>query len=414
MQRCTYLCGVMLFFTYLLTGMQPDALAPSPRKQKVLILSCKGGNGHKTAAAIVKEILEPSYTTTTVYPIETTLHALDPVARLTGDRIDGEEIYDMLLNNGYTRFIDIFTKKPTQLIMSANFNRMQRRFKKLFLAEKPDVIVSVAPWFNGAAAAAAAEQHIPYICTALDFNLKMWLHDLARMQHPAFALTIAEKTPLIENQITRYGVNPAQIHAVGPLANKSFYNIKDGTIVRNILHTAWNIPIDKPLVLVMMGGAGSKHQLKRITTTLIKANLPAHLAICVGRDPATGKKLRKLPTNGSQTTFTVIDFTKNVHLLMQAADVMIGRGGGVTCLELLVTKLPVIFDCSIPCMSWERTNIEHFIARGYGSAFTSFDQLPELVSKHLGKRSAAPTPENSFPQKLLALIDQLKQQASVI
>lgn len=407
MKRCTVFRSIIFVLTCWVTMQATIIETP---KQKVLILSCKGGNGHKKAAEIVNEILAPHYTTKTVYPFSGPLKKLDFMRTLSIGFLDGEDMYNVLLNRGYTRTIDLFTKMPTKLIMSLNFHRMKRCFTQFFLDEQPDVIVSVAPWFNAAAAAAAAKLHIPYLCTALDFDLKMWLHDFDRMQHPAFALTIAEKTPHIAEQIATYKVDPTQIHAVGPFAKNAFYTLKDRPTVRSILNDLWHFPADKPVVMVMMGGAGSQQQLQRITTTLIKADLPVHLAVCVGRDAATGRKLRTIDTKKSRTSLSVIDFTNNVPALMQVADVIIARGGGVTCLELLVTKLPVIFDQTVACMSWERVNIEHFVAQGYGTAFTSFDQLPELVTQQLGKRTLNPVPDNSFPQKLLDLITTLKQQ----
>ena len=356
------------------------------------------------ATQILTEALGDSYDIKVVLPIEAILGDLDPVKTITMGRCDGEGFYNILLQKGYNRCLNAMIKwqMGTQFFLS--HGRLQRRFRRLFAKERPDMVISVMPLINSEAADMAAELKIPFLCTTLDGNLALWLNDMENCVNKNVHFTVLALTANVEKQLQSAGINKDNVHVVGPLAKKEFFEEKDATAIRK----AWNFPAEKPIVMIMMGGQGVASQLKKCAKALIDADLDVHLAICVGRNQEAARQVQRLSSRCKRTSLTVIPFTNKVSDLMHVADLFISKPGGQTCAEAIAMGLPMLLDKTHTWLFLERRNIDWLTPKHLGSYFKRYSELPELVKSHLGTRdrslSLKTPPHDALKSLVLSLL----------
>ena len=66
-------------------------------------------------------------------------------------------------------------------------------------------------------------------------------------------------------------------------------------------------------------------------------------------------------------------YTKNVSKLMDVADLLITKPGGMTCTEAMVKGIPMLFMAPLP--GQEEENCDYFVSLGYGQIIHCTDML---------------------------------------
>lgn len=151
------------------------------------------------------------------------------------------------------------------------------------------------------------------------------------------------------------------------------YNIKNDTIVdssiplRKQIYESYdsgtarrffNIPKDKHHILVMFGSIGSS-SMKRIIRQFESADIPnCHISVICGNE----KKLRKkLAMKCRDMTFVnILGFISDISIIMDSADIVVTKSGGISLTELAVKKKPaVLFRIVDGC---EKENTDFFFS----------------------------------------------------
>jgi len=115
-----------------------------------------------------------------------------------------------------------------------------------------------------------------------------------------------------------------------------------------------------PAVLVLNGGLGVGPALDLIRA--FEADPPpCQLFIVTGRNPRIEAKARMVAAQVSVPT-TVYGFVENIHELMDAADLVISKPGGLTMAEALAKGRPVMLMNPIP--GQEQRNGEYLLEAG--------------------------------------------------
>jgi len=372
-------------------GLPQPPLPPQPRKQKILIFNCKGGYGHMAACTTLKNVLT-DYDVQIIIPLEDTLGSIDIFKNITFGKVSCEEFYNACLQNNWIRTINLLFWNGGPWITSLNSNRIQRRFYKLFQKEKPDLIISVMPIINYAASQAAAQCNIPYLCITLDADLKLWLIDLEKNKYPHVTFTASILTSHITKQLERKKIPTKSIKEVGFTLRSDFFQPKDTDKIKD----EWKVPAGKPIIMMMMGGAGST-QILRFTRQLAKLDIPAHLLVCVGRNDGMIPKLKRIKLNPN-ISMTTVGFTTKVADLMAISNLFICKPGPNQCNEAMHSGLPILIDQTIPCLVWERATIDLVKTYGKGDIVKKLRKLNPLVKKYLAQK----TPRFKHP-KLTAM-----------
>jgi UDP-N-acetylglucosamine:LPS N-acetylglucosamine transferase len=174
-----------------------------------------------------------------------------------------------------------------------------------------------------------------------------------------------------------------------------------------------------PTAMVLFGGHGSKIMLY-LTERLNTAGLPLQLILICGRNEELAAKFRAKKWN---MPVHVVGFTKEVHKLMRAADLLIGKPGPGSIAEAMVRKLPVLIECNAWTLPQERYNAEWVTERRVGIVLSSFREIVEGVRQILEPARFAEFRKNvaaldnraifEIPEMLAMLLGELGETAEL-
>ncbi|MBU1084188.1 MAG: hypothetical protein KKG84_03740, partial [Candidatus Omnitrophica bacterium] len=86
------------------------------------------------------------------------------------------------------------------------------------------------------------------------------------------------------------------------------------------------------------------------------------LLVVTGSNKKLYSRLKKIQKQTVGSALTVFPFVENINELMDAADVIITKAGGMTVAESLVKALPMVIMNPIP--GHERMNTDHLVSKG--------------------------------------------------
>ena len=157
-------------------------------------------------------------------------------------------------------------------------------------------------------------------------------------------------------QCLAFGIEPERVHATGIPIHTDFFVKHDKKQLREQL----GLDPDLPVILLMGGGLG----MGPLDTLLEILGSCSYQLICVaGANAALQEKLEKL-AQGISCRVKIYGFVDNIHQLMAASDLMVGKAGGLACAEAMALGLPMFIVDPLP--GQEERNTEFMTAAGAG------------------------------------------------
>lgn len=120
------------------------------------------------------------------------------------------------------------------------------------------------------------------------------------------------------------------------------------------------LPVHLPTVLAMSGGFGLG-PLTQITQSFAQANRPISLVVIAGRSQALQQKCEKI-VRRSRLPAKIYGHVDCVDELIDAADIVITKPGGLSSSEILVKGKPMVLVAPIP--GQEQRNCEYLLEHG--------------------------------------------------
>lgn len=228
----------------------------------------------------------------------------------------------------------------------------RERLRDLFIAYRPDVIVSVHPLLNHAALRARADAHmedVPIVTVITDLGKvhESWLTPQSD------AVTVAARE-VYDRALSR-GISPQRLALLGHPIHPRFDDVK-GT--RAELRTQLGLPHDAFVVMLMAGGEGGG-KLLATALALARARLSIYLVVVCGRNETLRQRLADA-AGTLPTPMQVLGFTEKVPEYMRAVDLLVTKAGPGTIAEANAAQLPVVVYDYIP--GQERGNVD-FVRR---------------------------------------------------
>jgi processive 1,2-diacylglycerol beta-glucosyltransferase len=158
------------------------------------------------------------------------------------------------------------------------------------------------------------------------------------------------------------GIAPPAITVSGIPTHPVFAEHKD----RLAMRAKHGLRPDLPAVLISAGGFGVGNA-KRIVESLLNSGIRAQIAAVCGKSAALRSSIEKLAEGRGQDALPAVKavgFTTEMDELMTAADVMIGKPGGLTTAESLIKGLAWVVVNPIP--GQEERNAIHLLEEGVG------------------------------------------------
>lgn len=365
-------------------------------RPNVLVFSSLGGGGHLSAWHAIRASLERDYAIKRIDPFDTLLRSLDPIRRLSGDRLSGEGFYNFCMRRGWFGVASTLASRYGAPAMIRRAAEIERILFPYLDAQTPGFLISVIPFLNGILLRYARQRAVPLVVLPVDLDTRHYLvgldrvafdgtgpdesvppwdgHDAGKAARPGrgFLYALPFEDPAIR-AIVAPVIPDRFVRVMGFPVRPDFLEPKN----RAQLRAAYGFPESVPVVMMLMGAVGSA-RLGSWARAVAGAGVPLHLVLCAGRNERLSDELEHMPLPAIVTR-TVVGFTHRISDLMAASDLLLTKPGPSTIAEALTLRLPMMLDASGSVLAWERLGVEFVRRRGFGTAISSRADVGPLV-----------------------------------
>ncbi len=261
------------------------------------------------------------------------------------------------------------------------WTQLVRRLRARVLAFDPDVILCTQ--MNPAALLSSARLHrgveIPTIGVPTDFGV----HDF--WGQPGIDYYCVAHEAIAELPST--GVGAGKIHATGIPLMPGFRHPPSMQQARQALE----LDPAAPVVLVVGGGLG--FGVDAVVGRLLAQPRPIQVAAVVGRNVQALSGLAPLVTRHGKR-LRVHEWTERMELFMRAADVVVGKPGGLTVAEALACGRPLIAARSLG--GQEGFNVRFLQRHGVGRLVAERDLVDTIGSLLADRRMLADMQDSAW------------------
>ena len=335
---------------------------------KVLVLTAKFGMGHMSASNAVKERIEKYNRDADVEVIDFYNYVLPASSKYI---YRGFSFIIKNMKNIYSNYY-LESDKEKNVDLFSRF--LARGLKKLVAEKQPDMIVSTFPAISKAVGHFKRSEgsSIELVTCITDISSHYeWIDEDTN--------TYIVPCEEVKTDLIRKGVDSNKIRVYGiPVSMKYIENnIKLGNKItrKKIVHLS-KYRSDKE-VLIMGGGLGVLPTEKKFYDRLHSIK-NTHFTIVTGENKALYDLLKDRYEN-----ITVVGYTNEVAKLMEKADCVLTKPGGITVFEAIYSLTPIIsFSTTLPN---EVRNINFIIDNNFGIALSgspdvSIDRIVRFIN----------------------------------
>ncbi|HVG29308.1 MAG TPA: glycosyltransferase [Pyrinomonadaceae bacterium] len=336
--------------------------------KKVLILSASAGAGHLRAAAAVESALREAGAAEEVVNVDTLQYT------------------NKLFRNLYSKaYIDMVNKAPEVLgwlydALDKPWKNERRRlaldklntrpFVRLLEEQRPDICVcthflpaEIISWLKAKGRIATRQAIV-----VTDFDLHaMWL-----CHHYEQYFVALEET---RAHLERLGVPAGKISVTGIPVDPVFSVEKD----RREMRERHGLREGVTTILLSAGGFGVG-PVEHIVESLLELKSPAQVVALCGRNEELRRRVERVAAGRRESaphvTVKAVGYTTEMDEYMAAADILLGKPGGLTTSEALVKGL--VFCVVNPIPGQEERNSDHLLEEGVA---LRCNNLPALAYK---------------------------------
>ncbi len=348
-------------------------------RKKIVIFTCRGGGCHISVHRALQAYLSDEYEVIITDFIRDVVGGLDPIQFLTRHKYGADDFYNFCIaHNSTKKMMSFLTKIALKLVFLFQdfaFKRLVKFLKK----EQPVLVISIIPIFNGIISQAADVVDIPFLLFPLDLNAQeVFLNGLtAETVSDGYCAIPFSDHLLGHKERSALPFESERVSVLGYPLRPEFFEKKDLKKIKG----EFSLPGDKPIIMLLMGGAGSENTFL-FYKKLLELNIPSHIIICLGRNERLRERLEKLP-RPSHISASIIGYIPNISNLMAVSDLLITKPGPGSICEGLYLNIPMIIDETSGVLFWEQFHVEFVEKNRLGDVLRDLEQLPELVTRYL-------------------------------
>lgn len=227
--------------------------------------------------------------------------------------------------------------KKTERIRSIFNNAGSKKLEKLVEKFKPDAVACTQAFPCGIMGNYKKTRKVktPLVGVLTDYAPhSYWMHD----EVDAYIVPSEE----IKDALVKKRIPAEKIHPLGTPIDPIFTDVLD----KDNLIREMGLSTNKPVILVMGGtyGIGPDEKLIR---ALEGCKKDIQVVVATGVNKKLFDKVLKLKA-GLQKKVIVLSYSRNVHELMEIADLIITKPGGLTVAEALAKSLPMVILNPLP------------------------------------------------------------------
>ncbi len=325
---------------------------------KILIISSDTGGGHRSAAQTIAEGVQnfwrgESVAVRVIKAVEDSHHITDKMVRIYNWILKNKQHWMKYLYWVVNRFRP--EKSPFFLNKSIVFCKSQ--FEKWC----PHIVVSVHPLTQHIFARILKElnltEQIPLVTVVTDPCYGFWKGWAC--DDVSLYLVANEDA---RRQLIDYGIRPSKIKISGMPINPKFRSVNESD-AKNA-RRAFGLDEEKFTVFVNAGYMGGGN-IPQIFKELVKGELDVQAIFLAGKNDELRAQAEVLAKTANFPV-KVIGYSDEIEKIMQSANVMVSKLGGLTTFEALSCRLPIIADITTAPMPQEAGTVNLISRRGAG------------------------------------------------
>jgi processive 1,2-diacylglycerol beta-glucosyltransferase len=329
-----------------------------PNPPKILIISSDTGGGHRSAAKTIADGVErfwkgESAAVRTIKAVENSHHLTEKMVRGYNWVLQNKQHWMKYLY----WFVNRIRPETREFFHKRCIGYVRGQFEKWC----PHVVVSVHPLtqhiFGRILRELNLKDQVPLVTVVTDPCYGFWKGWAC--DDVSLYLVANEDA---QRQLIDYGVSPERIKISGMPVDPKFreIEIEDAQIARK----AYGLDPDKFTVFVNAGWIGGGN-IPKIFREFVRGELDVQAIFLAGKNEELRLEAERLAKT-AKFPIKVIGYSNEIEKVMQSADVMVSKLGGLTTFEALACRLPIIADATTPPMPQEAGTSQLIESRGAG------------------------------------------------
>lgn len=330
----------------------------SQNTPKILIISSDTGGGHKSAAAALVEGAQrfwegDSKVVRVIRGVEESHHITDKLVNS----------YNWVLRNKQHWMKYLYWVVNTIRPEKRNFfmKKCVPYFVDVFEKYVPHAVISVHPLTQHVVAKVLKQlnlvEKVPLVTVVTDPCYGFWKGWAC--DDVSLYLVANEDA---RQQLLDYGISPEKIKISGMPVNPKFHEVSE--IDAQKARTAFGLNPDKFTVFVNAGWIGGGN-IPQIFREFVAGELDVQAIFLAGKNEKLKQEAEELAKT-AKFPVKVIGYSDEIEKLMQSANVMVSKLGGLTTFEALACRLPIIADATTPPMPQEAGTVKLIASKGAG------------------------------------------------
>jgi processive 1,2-diacylglycerol beta-glucosyltransferase len=325
---------------------------------KILILSSDTGGGHRSAAQTIADGLQKlwhseSAAVRVIRAVEDSHHITEKLVRF----------YNWVLRHrqGWMKYVYWAVNRFRPETREFFYKRCIGYLRELFEKWCPHVVVSVHPLTQHFLARLLKElnllHQVPIVTVVTDPCYGFWkgwaCNDVS-------LYLVANDDA--RHQLIDYGISPERIKVSGMPVDPKFHEVdeKDAQIARS----AFGLDPDKFTVFLNAGWIGGGN-IAQIFRELVRGELDVQAIFLAGKNEELKREAEEI-ARFARFPVKVIGYSDEIEKLMQSANIMVSKLGGLTTFEALACRLPIIADVITQPMPQEAGTVDLIERKGAG------------------------------------------------
>lgn len=181
-------------------------------------------------------------------------------------------------------------------------------------------------------------------------------------------------------QLVDYGISPSRIKVSGMPVDPKFHEIDEADA--QLARKAYGLSPDKFTVFLNAGWIGGGN-IPQIFKELIRGELDVQAIFLAGKNERLRIEAEQMARH-AKFPVKVIGYSDEIEKLMQSANVMISKLGGLTTYEAMACGLPIIADATTQPMPQEAGTVRLISDRGAGIMLKKSSDIVPTIRNLIG------------------------------
>jgi processive 1,2-diacylglycerol beta-glucosyltransferase len=327
-------------------------------KRRILIMSASFGGGHRSAAEALVRYYQAHY------PDDVETRVIDFFDEfMPGVNVLARFAYTQSVQffpAGYGAFFEVSNMVPANPVIDELKLGGFARAVEYLDSYAPDAVISVFPVAGGVVSDIKQQRPMVSATVVTDYGAhNNWLH-------PSTDLYFVACKEVREDLVVR-GISWDRVVVSGIPVHEKFSEPVDRVVARKEFH------LGDRFTALLTAAAGSVGDVRDIAEAL--ADRGVQVAAVTGSNTRLRRRLDTLERR--QPLVRVFGYSHEMHKMMRAADVLVGKAGGLTVSEALAMGLPLIIFNPVP--GQELFNVDFLVNYGAGLQARDEDDVVEKV-----------------------------------